>query len=308
MDEVKPATVFSSHPDQFGFGGRDRGVSGFLGHRGLGEELRFEVLHRDLVVMGDNVFRPLTGTVLSLPGNLGVHDGCFAFRGLVSGGAGLSGGGFPSGHHFLVAGKPGCCSLAVLVAIEFLGPLTVAALRSHNRRTLLWPAVAFVGVLLLTEPWHGSVNITGIGFAAGSAVGWAAYIVLTQHIGDRYSGLRGLGLTTPVAAATAAIFGVPQAVGQITPGVIAASLGLALLLPVLPFALEMTALRHMTPAAFGTLMALEPAIGVVLGLVVLHQHPSSSQALGITLVVLAGAAAQRNGRRQPPVPPILVLD
>ena len=218
--------------------------------------------------MGDNVFRPLTGTVLSLPGNLGVHDGCFAFRGLVSGGAGLSGGGFPSGHHFLVAGKPGCCSLAVLVAIEFLGPLTVAALRSHNRRTLLWPAVAFVGVLLLT----------------------------------------GLGLTTPVAAATAAIFGVPQAVGQITPGVIAASLGLALLLPVLPFALEMTALRHMTPAAFGTLMALEPAIGVVLGLVVLHQHPSSSQALGITLVVLAGAAAQRNGRRQPPVPPILVLD
>ena len=43
-------------------------------------------------------------------------------------------------------------------------------------------------------------------------------------------------------------------------------------------------------------------------LVVLHQHPSSSQALGITLVVLAGAAAQRNGRRQPPVPPILVLD
>ena len=189
--------------------------------------------------------------------------------------------------------------LGTSVAIEFLGPLSVAALRSHNRRALLWPAVALAGVLLLTEPWHGSVNIAGIGFAAGSAVGWAAYILLTQHIGDRFAGLDGLALTTPVAAATAALIGVPQAAGHITGTVIAAAIGLAILLPVLPFALEMTALRHMNPAAFGTLMSLEPAIGVVLGLIVLHQHPSAAQMLGITAVVLAGAAAQRNGRREP---------
>jgi len=189
--------------------------------------------------------------------------------------------------------------LGTSVAIEFLGPLSVAALRSHNRRALLWPAVALAGVLLLTEPWHGSVNIAGIGFAAGSAIGWAAYILLTQHIGDRFAGLDGLALTTPVAAATAALIGVPQAAGHITGTVIAAAIGLAILLPVLPFALEMTALRHMNPAAFGTLMSLEPAIGVVLGLIVLHQHPSAAQVLGITAVVLAGAAAQRNGRREP---------
>ena len=189
--------------------------------------------------------------------------------------------------------------LGTSVAIEFLGPLSVAALRSHNRRALLWPAVALVGVLLLTEPWRGSVNIAGIGFAAGSAVGWAAYILLTQHIGDRFAGLDGLALTTPIAAATAAIIGVPQAAGQITGTVIAAAIGLAILLPVLPFALEMTALRHMNPAAFGTLMSLEPAIGVVLGLIVLHQHPSAAQMLGIALVVLAGAGAQRNGQREP---------
>jgi inner membrane transporter RhtA len=194
--------------------------------------------------------------------------------------------------------------LGTSVAIEFLGPLSVAALRSHNRRALLWPAVALVGVLLLTEPWRGSVNIAGIGFAAGSAVGWAAYILLTQHIGDRFAGLDGLALTTPIAAATAAIIGVPQAAGQITGTVIAAAIGLAILLPVLPFALEMTALRHMNPAAFGTLMSLEPAIGVVLGLIVLHQHPSAAQMLGIALVVLAGAGAQRNGQREP----VLVIE
>ncbi len=189
--------------------------------------------------------------------------------------------------------------LGTAVAIEFLGPLSVAALRSHDRRALLWPAVALAGVLLLTEPWHGAVNLAGIGFAAGSAVGWAAYIVLTQHVGDRFSGLTGLSLTTPIAAATAAVVGIPQTIGHLTPAIVVAALGLALLLPVLPFALEMTALRHMNHAAFGTLMALEPAIGVVLGLVVLHQHPSALQTLGIVLVVLAGAAAQRNGRRQP---------
>ena len=188
--------------------------------------------------------------------------------------------------------------LGTAVAIEFLGPLSVAALRSHNRRALIWPAVALGGVVLLTEPWHGSVNMAGIGFAAGSAVGWAAYILLTQHVGDRFSGLGGLSLTMPVAAATAAIVGVPQAAGHIDFATLLAATGLALLVPVLPFALEMTALRHMNPAAFGTLMALEPAIGVVLGLVVLHQHPSPPQVVGIALVVVAGAAAQRNGRRR----------
>jgi inner membrane transporter RhtA len=188
--------------------------------------------------------------------------------------------------------------LGTSVAIEFLGPLSVAAVRSHSRRALLWPAAAFVGVVLMTEPWHGSINAAGIAFAAASAVGWAAYILLTQRIGDRFSGVGGLSLTMPVAAVTAAIVGVPQAGGHLTLPIVAAAAGLAVLLPVLPFALEMTALRHMTPNAFGTLMALEPAIGVTLGLLVLHQQPSPSQIVGILLVVAAGAGAQRNGNRR----------
>ncbi len=189
--------------------------------------------------------------------------------------------------------------LGTSVAIEFLGPLSVAALRSGTRRALPWPAIALMGVLLLTEPWHGAVNLAGISLAAGSAVAWAIYILLTQHIGDRLSGLTGLSLTIPIAAATAAVVGIPQAAGRITATTVVAALGLALLMPVLPFALEMTALRHMNHAAFGTLMALEPAIGVVLGTLVLHQRPSLVQTLGIVMVVVAGAAAQRNGRRQP---------
>ena len=189
--------------------------------------------------------------------------------------------------------------LGTAVAVEFLGPLTVAAVRSHSRQALAWPALALVGVVLLTEPWLGEVDPVGLAFAAAGAFCWAGYIVLTQHVGDRLAGLTGLSITIPIAAATAAVVGVPQAAGHLTLGVVAAAAGLALLLPVLPFALEMLALRRMTPTAFGTLMALEPALGVLLGLVVLAQEPSPVQVLGILLVVVAGAAAQRRGLRGP---------
>lgn len=192
--------------------------------------------------------------------------------------------------------------LGTAVAIEFLGPLTVAAVRSHTRKALIWPAVALLGVVLLTQPWQGDFNLTGVTFAALAAIGWAAYILLTQRIGDRFTGIGALSMTVPVAAATAAVVGIPQAAGHLTFGILAAAAGLAILLPVLPFALEMLALRRMTPTAFGTLMALEPALGVLLGLLILHQQPSPTQVLGILLVVLAGAAAQRGGRRRPAHP------
>lgn len=187
--------------------------------------------------------------------------------------------------------------LGTAVAVEFLGPLSVAALRSHSRRALAWPGLALVGVLLLTEPWHGAVNLAGVGFAALAAVGWAVYIVLTQRVGDRFAGTTGIALTLPIAAATAAVVGIPQAAGQLNVGIIAAAAGLAILHPVLPFALEMLALQRMTAASFGTLMAIEPAIGLLLGLAVLQQRPTVVQAVGILLVVIAGAAAQRSQLR-----------
>jgi inner membrane transporter RhtA len=196
--------------------------------------------------------------------------------------------------------------LGTAVAIDFLGPLTVAAVRSHNKRALAWPVLALAGVVLLTEPWHGQVDAAGIGFAALAAVGWGGYVILTQRVGDRFTGIGALSLTVPIAAVTAAVVGIPQAAGQLSLGVLAAAVGLAVLMPVLPFVLELLALRGMTSTAFGTLMALEPAFGVLLGLLVLHQQPSPAQFAGIALVVFAGAASQRGGRRpvQLPAPPV----
>ncbi|RZU63056.1 EamA family transporter [Zhihengliuella halotolerans] len=187
--------------------------------------------------------------------------------------------------------------LGTAVAIEFLGPLAVAAIRSGSRRMLAWPGLALAGVVLLTEPWQGAIDLAGIGFAALAGLGWGVYILLTQRVGDRFSGISGLSITIPIAAVMTAFIGVPEASGSIDGRILLIALGLALLAPVLPFGLEMLALRRMSHSAFGTLMAVEPALGVLIGLLVLLQTPSPYQIAGIVLVVLAGAGAQRHGAR-----------
>ncbi|MFC6237536.1 EamA family transporter [Longivirga aurantiaca] len=195
--------------------------------------------------------------------------------------------------------------LGTVVAIEFLGPLGVAVVRSRDRRGLLWPLLAFAGVVLLTEPWTGTVDPLGVLYAALAGVGWAAYIVLTQQVGDRFSGMQGLAITMPVAAVVAAFVGVPQAVGGLTWQVLGIAVALAVLLPILPFALELQALRRLTTAAFGTLMALEPGIATLVGAVLLAQIPGLVQVVGVALVVVAGVGAERSGHREPGPPDVV---
>ena len=188
--------------------------------------------------------------------------------------------------------------LGTAVAIEFLGPLTVAALTSKHRRTLVWPLLALIGVTLLTEPWHANIDLGGVGFALAAGVCWGLYNLFTQHVGDRFSGISGLSLTIPIAALATLPVGLPQVLqGEFTWWVLPAAAGVALLTPVIAFALEMLTLRRMTHTAFGTLLSVEPAFGILIGLVVLSQTPTLMQLLGIAIVIIAGGAAQRGGRR-----------
>ena len=90
--------------------------------------------------------------------------------------------------------------------------------------------------------------------------------------------------------------------GNITWQVVVTAFGLALLLPVIPFSLEMLALRRLTTAAFGTLMALEPAFGLLMGLLLLSQIPDVGQVIGVALVAVAGIGAERSGHRDPVMP------
>ena len=186
--------------------------------------------------------------------------------------------------------------LGTASALEFLGPLTIAVWRSRGVGRS-WAAVAAVGVLLLTQPWAGSADPVGVACALGAAVCWAAYILLTQRVGDAVGGLGGLAVSMPVAVLVATVVAGPGVVGELTPELLLYGLGLAMLLPVVPFALELLALRRLTTGAFGTLMALEPAFALVIGFLVLGQVPNGIAVVGILLVVAAGIGAERTGAR-----------
>lgn len=126
---------------------------------------------------------------------------------------------------------------------------------------------------------------------------WGVYIVLTQHVGDEVAGLKSLAVSMPVAALTATVVAGPSTFGRLTPELVLIGLGLAILLPVVPFTLEFLALRRLTTAAFGTLMSLEPAFALLIGFIVLSQEPDALAVLGIACVVVAGIGAERTGAR-----------
>ncbi|MFT4003872.1 MAG: EamA family transporter [Rhizobium sp.] len=182
--------------------------------------------------------------------------------------------------------------LGLAVAIEFLGPLLVATLGFGLSRQLLWPLFAGVGVLLLAydgEQWVGS--LPGILFACGAGAGWACYILLTKKVGNAFKGLEGLSMSLLVAAVVATPFGFASAVPHLTVSGLLEMAGLAVLVPLLPYALEMTALRRMPTSSFGILMSLEPGIGAFAGFVILSQPMTASQMFGTALVVAASIGA-----------------
>jgi len=178
--------------------------------------------------------------------------------------------------------------LGLAVAIDFLGPLTVATLGVRRVRALLWPMLAVAGVLLLARDRAGWIGEpVGMLLAAGAACGWGSYIVLMKKTGALFPGLEGLSVSLIAAALVATPFGLVEHGLHIAPMQLAATAGLAVLVPLLPYALEMIALRHMPASSFGILMSVEPAIGALAGFVVLAQPMTALQLVGTLFVVSA---------------------
>jgi inner membrane transporter RhtA len=120
---------------------------------------------------------------------------------------------------------------------------------------------------------------------------------MTQAAGDRVSGFRALAVTIPVAAIAATFVGLPSAWGHLDVWVVLAGLGLGILMPVIPFALELVALQRLTAAAFGTLSAGEPALAAIFGVTLLGEQLDLIQMAGIGIVIIAAVAAERTGKR-----------
>ncbi|CAB3719406.1 EamA family transporter [Paraburkholderia rhynchosiae] len=182
--------------------------------------------------------------------------------------------------------------LGLAVAIDFLGPLAVATLAVRRARALLWPVLAIAGVVLLSRDRAGRIGEPlGVLLALAAALGWGSYIVLMKKAGKLFVGLEGLSVSLIAAALIATPFGLAESGLHIAPGQLAATAGLAILVPLLPYALEMVALRHMPAGSFGILMSVEPAIGAVAGFIVLHQPMGVLQIVGTLLVVAASVGA-----------------
>ncbi len=188
--------------------------------------------------------------------------------------------------------------LGTASALEFLGPLTVSVLGPGGGRRR-WAVLAAAGVVLLTRPWNGGIDPAGLVFALGAGACWGIYILLTQHVGDRVTGLSGLAVSIPVAGIVTLPATLSSGLHALTWPLLAVMLALAALHPVLPFSLELLALRRLTASAFGTLMSLEPAIALLAGLLVLGQIPGAAAAAGVLFVVVAGIGATRTGARTP---------
>ncbi len=179
--------------------------------------------------------------------------------------------------------------LGIAVTFEFVGPLLVGLLGSRRALDLVWVACAAIGVLLLTRP-SGSANAAGIGFALLAGGFWATYILLSARVGRAFSGGRGLALAMGVAAALMVVPGTAAAGGDLLdPGAAAVGAATAVLSSVIPYSLELEALRRIAVGTFGVLMSLEPAVAALIGLVALDQGLAAIEVLGIALVVVASA-------------------
>ncbi len=190
--------------------------------------------------------------------------------------------------------------LGMATAIEFIGPLAVAVAASRGVLDIAWATLAGVGVALLTLTAAGwSADTSGIACAFAAAACWAAYIVLTKRVGQAFQGLQGLTVSLTVAALAATPFGIGQLQDGVRAWEVAASLALGVILPVLPYGLEVLALRRISTRAFGVLMSADPAISSLVGLLILHQSLGEQRAAGIACVVAASLGATL-GRRSSP--------
>jgi inner membrane transporter RhtA len=187
--------------------------------------------------------------------------------------------------------------LGIAVTIEFAGPLAVAVIGSRRPLDLVWVALAAGGILLLADPGGGSLDRAGVAFALLAATMWAFYILLSVRVGRVFPGATGLALAMVVAATLTAPIAVSQAGDQLLrPELLLAGAGVALASSVIPYSLDLEALRRLPANVFGVLMSLEPAVAALAGLIVLGQALDALEWVAILLVVVASAGA--TGLRQ----------
>lgn len=184
--------------------------------------------------------------------------------------------------------------LGAAVTLEVLGPLALSVIVSRRLVNLLWAGLALGGVLLLSGGGFDRLDPVGAAYALAAGGMWAAYIVFSARTGRRFPQADGLALAMAFAALMSLPFGLFEAGSRLfVPSTLALGLAVALMSSVLPYTLELLALRRLPAATFAVLMSLEPAIAAAAGFILLHQALSPAESLAIVLVIAASMGAVR---------------
>nr|WP_086832492.1 EamA family transporter [Streptomyces sp. NRRL B-24572] len=193
--------------------------------------------------------------------------------------------------------------LGAAVTLEVLGPLILSVVASRRLVNLLWAGLALGGVVLLGGGGFERLDPLGAGFALAAGAMWAAYIVFSARTGRRFPQADGLALAMAFGAVISLPLGIAEAGDRLlVPSTIGLGLGVALMSSVLPYTLELLALRRLPAPTFAILMSLEPAIAATAGFLVLHQALSATDALAIALVIGASMGAVRTQARRRDAP------
>jgi inner membrane transporter RhtA len=189
--------------------------------------------------------------------------------------------------------------IGVAVTIEFIGPLGVAVAGSRRAVDLLWIALAGGGVVLLAlrGEKHG-ISTLGVLLALVAAGCWAGYILVSKWVGSEWEQLQGLAVALCIGTLVVLPAGIVQggaALGR--PGVLGGGIAVAVLSSVLPYSLELIALRRLPTATFGLLMSVEPAVAALAGVLVLDQSLTAITLVAILMVVVASAGTTLAARR-----------
>jgi inner membrane transporter RhtA len=189
--------------------------------------------------------------------------------------------------------------LGIAVAIEFMGPLSVAVWSSRRALDFVWVACAATGLwFLLPHAGGGALDPIGVALAVAAGVGWASYILLGQKVTQRVPE----GQAVSFGVAFSCLVTLPLALITIgaplfQPQILLTGLMVALLSSAVPYTLEMFALKRIPARTFSILMSLEPALAALSGLILLHEALSPQQWLAIALVVLASGGSALTARR-----------
>ncbi|WP_053645081.1 MULTISPECIES: EamA family transporter [unclassified Streptomyces] len=202
-----------------------------------------------------------------------------------------------AGMNVLIYQSSSRIPLGAAVTLEVLGPLILSVVASRRWTNLLWAGLALVGVVLLGGGGFDRLDPLGAAFALGAGGMWAAYIVFGARTGRRFPQADGLALAMAFGALLSLPLGLAEAGDRLlVPSTLALGLAVALMSSVLPYTLELLALRRIPAPTFAILMSLEPAIAALAGFLVLSQALSAADALAIALVIAASIGAVRATR------------